>query len=304
MSKMMLSYSLRSEHVAYGMCMAAFLLTIGGSAYASDSQVTIVNGTTNHCLPYPSCYKPYEIDVKPGDTVTWINDDNRTHTATAGTTNYGPVGMFDSGPILSGHSYTQFFGTAGRYPYYDQTDMWPSGIVVVSTQNNPTRAEIGWVNGSLSLASQGSNESQKLVMTKQIQNMGGTDADSVIFRLRILNDSGFLFYDNILGGNVPAKQNATVSFTWNNPQPGNYRLNFDAENLAKQTNENNQISSDLISISKSNSSQLQPIITNNFAVNNASVTVPEFGQTSFLILLFSISSIMILSIRSNLISKI
>ncbi|MDE1829220.1 MAG: hypothetical protein KGI25_02745, partial [Thaumarchaeota archaeon] len=235
MSKITYFYTLNSRYVVFG-AVSAFLLTVGGSAFATDSQVIIVNGTTNHCLPYLSCYKPYEVDISPGSTVTWINNDNRTHTATAGTPNGGPVGTFDSGPILPVHSYTQFFGTIGKYSYYDQTDMWPSGIVVVSNQG-PTNAEIGWVNGSLSLTSQGINENQKLVMTKQIENTGGTAANPVLFRLRILNDSGFLFYDTVLNGTVPARQDSTVSFTWNNPQPGNYRLNFDAENLAKQSNE-------------------------------------------------------------------
>ncbi|GEM_PF-771422 len=306
MSKMKNFLLLKPECFAYGICIVIFLGISSGTAYASDSQVVIVNGTTNHCLPYLSCYKPYEIDVKPGDTVTWVNGDNRTHTATAGTPNHGPVGLFDSGPILPGDSYKQFFGTVGKYPYYDQTDMWPSGIVVVSNQG-PTRAEIGWVNGSLSLAAQGSNESQKLVMTKQIQNVGGTDADSVIFRLRIINDTGFLFYDRIFNGSVPAKQNATVSFTWDTPAPGKYRLNFDAVNLAKQTNENNEVSSDLISVSKSNTNQLRPIITSNFTVNSGNVgnaAVPEFSQLSFAVLLISLVPVIAVTARSRLMSKI
>ncbi len=293
---------LKSEYIAYGISIAIFLTVSNESAYAADSQVIIANSTAHHCLPYLSCYKPYEIDIKPGDTVTWVNNDNRTHTATAGTPNYGPVGMFDSGPIQPGRTYTQFFGTVGKYPYYDQTDMWPSGIVVVSNKG-PTRAEIGWINGSLSLTSQGNNDSQQLVLTKQIQNMGGIDADSVLFRLRILNDTGFLFYDKTVSGSIPAKQNATVSFTWENPALGKYHLNFNAVNPAKQTNENNEFSSDLISISKSNSSQLKPIITGNYTIYNENMTIPEFDTMSLVILLVSIMVVMVVSARVRLISK-
>ncbi|HJU13746.1 MAG TPA: hypothetical protein VJ792_04755 [Candidatus Nitrosotalea sp.] len=264
----------------------AFLAAIGGCAYASDSQVVIVNGTANHCLPYPSCYKPYEIDIRPGDTVTWINNDTKTHTVTAGTPNYGPVGMFDSGSILPQRSYAQFFGSVGKYPYYDKVDMWPSGVVVVSNQN-PTRAEISWVNGSLSISTEGFNSSQKLVVTKQVQNTGSTDANSVNFRLRIHNSTGFLFYDKLISGGVPARQNSSVSFTWDDPKPGKYSLNFDAVNLAKQQNENEELSSDLISISQSPSNVLRPIIANNFELNNTSSAVPEFGQTSASVLLIS-----------------
>lgn len=301
MSKMVILYSLWS--VVCGIAIAVFLFTVGGSAFASNSQVIIVNGTTNHCLPYPSCYKPYEIDVKPGDTVTWVNNDNRTHTATAGTPNYGAVGMFDSGTILPGHSYTQFFGAIGKYPYYDQLDMWPSGVIVVSNPN-PIHAELGWINDSLSLSSRIYNNNQSLTMAKKIENTGGTDANSVIFRLRILNDSGFLFYDNIVRGNVSAKQNAPINFTWNNPQPGKYRLNFDAENVVGQTNENIEVSSDLISVSKYNASKFTSISSQNFTIGKGSVAVPEFGPMDILVLLIAISSILVISARSRLHFKI
>ncbi|MDE1867267.1 MAG: hypothetical protein KGI08_06120, partial [Thaumarchaeota archaeon] len=194
---------MKLRYVAYGIVpVLACLFMLTESAYASDIQVVIVNGTSNHCLPYLSCYKPFEVDVTPGSTVTWINNDNRTHTVTTGTSNYGPVGLFDSGQILPGHSFTQFFGTIGKYQYYDKTDMWPSGVVVVNN-GGPTHAELGWINGSLLITREG-NQSPTLVMTKQIKNTGGTDANSIIFRLRILNDSGFLFYDNITTENVPA----------------------------------------------------------------------------------------------------
>lgn len=289
---------LSSIRPAYGI-VALFLLTTAGLAFGEDSKVVIVNGTASHCLPYLSCYRPYEVDVSPGSTVTWVNDDNRTHTATAGTPNGGPVGAFDSGPIPPGKSYTQFFGALGRFTYYDKTDMWPSGIVVVSNQG-PTNAEIGWVNGTLALSSQGTDQDQKLTVTKEIQNTGGTDASSVLFRLRILNGSGFLFYDSLLNGTVPARQNANVSFTWNSPQPGIYRLNFDAVIPAMQSDENTEVSSDLISIAKTNSSQLRPIVTSNYVITPGNVSVPEFGPVSYAVLFVSIISVTLVTRWKNL----
>lgn len=299
MSKTRVSYMMRPRFLACGIGLAALLLSLVGNAHASDSQVVIVNGTVNHCLPYPSCYKPYEIDVRPGETVTWVNEDNRTHTVTAGTPNYGPVGLFDSGPILPMHSFSQFFGTIGRFPYYDKVDMWPSGMVVVSNQNQ-TRAEIGWLNGSLSVTAKGSGPSQELVVRKQIENTGSTDATSVLFRLRILNTTGFLFYDKIFNGSVPARQNSTVSFAWDAPEPGNYMLNFDADNLAKQENENSEISYDLVTIAKTNSSGLQPIMTNNFNTSKGISAVPEFGQDSAAVMLVSIAPVLAFSLRSKI----
>ena len=296
--------SLRSRYVAYGIGTILCLFMMTANAYAADTQVTIVNGTSNHCLPYPSCYEPFEVDISPGSTVTWINNDNRTHTVTTGTPNYGPVGLFDSGQILPGHSFTQFFGTLGKYQYYDKVDMWPSGVVVVRN-DNPTHAELGWVNGSLLITNEGSNADQGLVVTKQIENTGGTDANSIIVRLKILNDTGYLLYNNITTANIPAKQSSPVSFVWNHPSSGKYQLNFEvaAGNIIGQTNESNDYSSDIISIPKISVSQEQSPTSGNFTLNG-NAPIPEFGPLSYFILVLSIASVLILSTRSHLRTRI
>lgn len=296
---------LKPRYTIYGITsVLACLFVLTGSAYAAGTQVTIVNGTSNHCLPYPSCYKPYEVDVSPGSTVTWTNNDNRTHTVTTGTTNYGPVGLFDSGQILPGHSFTQFFGTVGKYPYYDKVDMWPSGVVVVRN-NNPTHAELGWINGSLLITGQGNNANPKLVVTKQVANSGGTDANSIIFRLKIINETGYLFYNNITIVNVPARQSSPVSFVWDYPPSGKYRLNFEAaaDNLIGQTNESNDYSSDIISVPKFGGGQEQSLISGNFTLYQ-NTTVPEFGPMSYLILVSSIATALVMSARSHLKTRI
>ncbi|MGB9003843.1 MAG: CARDB domain-containing protein, partial [Nitrosotalea sp.] len=304
-SEMAVFDSLKLRYAMYGIgsiLVCLFMLT--GNAYATDTQVTIVNGTSNNCLPYPSCYEPFEVDISPGSTVTWVNNDTRTHTATAGTPNYGPVGLFDSGQILPGHSFTQFFGTVGKYQYYDKVDMWPSGVVVVRN-DNPTHAELGWVGGSLLITNEGNNASQGLVVTKQIENTGGTAANSIIFRLRILNDTGYLFYNNITTANVPAKQSSPVSFVWNNPQSGKYRLNFEAaaDNLIGQTNESNDYSSDIISIPKISVGQEPNPISENFTLGG-NATVPEFSSISYFVLVLSIASVIAISTRSHMRTRI
>lgn len=267
-------------------------------AFAYDTKVVIVNGTSNHCLPYPSCYKPFEVNISPGDTVTWINEDNRTHTATTGTTNYGPQAVFDSGLILPAHFYTQFFGTVGRYTYYDQVDMWPSGIIIVSN-NKPSHAELAWVNGSLSLSTP--STTRNVMISKQIQNTGGSDANSIIFRLKIYNQTGFLFFDNITKANVPTKQSTPINFEWIRPSPGIYTLNFDADapNVIGDTNENNDVSSDTILVSTSNTNQNHYLVMDNSTLYNTQSTVPEFGTVSYLVLTISLMCILLLSTKSH-----
>jgi plastocyanin len=274
---------------------AFFYSTWFPSAQAYDAQVIIVNGTANHCRPDLSCYNPFQVNVSVGDTITWANHDNRTHTVTTGTSNYGPQGVFDSGIIQPGHSFTQFFGSVGKYQYYDKTDTWPSGIIVVSSRFS--HAELSWVPDSLKVEKQ-NYTSNGIVITKQIQNTGNADADSIIFTLKITNQSS-LFYNNFVKLDVPAKQSIPVEFVWDNAVNGQYQLSFDANsaNTAGDMNANDDRSLDLISVPPSSSPLVQdqtlPIIHQNFTIGDNAASVPEFGSTSYFILIVSIVSVMI-----------
>ena len=271
---------------------------LSASAQAYDTQVAIVNGTINHCRPDLSCYKPFQIDVSIGDTITWINQDNRTHTVTTGTSNYGPEGFFDSGIIQPGHSFTQFFGTVGKYHYYDKTDMWPSGLIVVS--KGFSHAELSWVPESLKIEKE-NYTSNGIVIIKQIQNTGNADAHSIIFILKIKNQTS-LFYNNLIKLDVPAKQSVPITFVWDNPTNGQYQLFFDANsaNTIGDMNANDDRSLDLISIPTPPSTKPIPITHQNFTISSNNANIPEFGPTSCLVLIISIVSIVMLSIKSGL----
>lgn len=273
-----------------------FYIASATNVQALDTQVIIVNDTSNnHCRPSLSCYTPFQVNIAAGDTVTWINQDNKTHTATTGTSNYGPQGIFDSGDILPGKSFTQFFGTVGKYSYYDKTDMWPSGVVVVTKEFS--HAELSWVPDSLKIEKQ-NYTSNGIVITKQIQNTGNADASSIIFTLKITNNSS-LFYNGLVKLDVPAQQSVPVTFTWSNPVNGQYQLFFDANsaNTAGDMNANNDRSLDLISIPESTPAQNQslPITNQNYTINDNTVSVPEFSHMSYFILIASIVSILALS---------
>lgn len=260
------------------------------SAQAYDSQVIIVNGTANHCRPNLSCYTPFQVDISAGDTVTWVNHDNHTHTVTTGTTNYGPQGVFDSGLIKPGGSFTQFFGSVGRYSYYDKADMWPSGIVSVS--KGFTHAELSWVQDSLRTEKQ-NYTSNGMLITKLVQNTGNADAHSIIFTLKIKNQTSLL-YNNLVKLDVPKGQSVPVQFVWDNSSPGQYQLFFEANsaNTVGDMNANDDRSLDIISIPSNtvSKSQQPPITHQNFTIanNNINANVPEFGPVSYLVLVLSI----------------
>src|SRR5215213_6636654 len=83
-------------------------------------------------------YTPNPVEVNVGDTVTWINDDLTTHTATSGSSSSGSTGMFggtdDSPEIMGPEGDTQSFtfDEAGEFEYYCTLHPNMVGTVVVT----------------------------------------------------------------------------------------------------------------------------------------------------------------------------
>ena len=59
-----------------------------------------------------NAFQPQELHIKAGDTVTWLNEGQLTHTITADDKS------FDSGDFEHGRTYSHVFTRPGRYPYY------------------------------------------------------------------------------------------------------------------------------------------------------------------------------------------
>ena len=273
-------------------------------AFASNAQVYITNGnSTNACPSISPCFLPYQVTVSVGGTITWTNLDNKTHTATTGTSNYGPVGTFDSGMIEPGKSFTQFFGTVGKYRYYDKTHPLATGMIIVES-GKADHAELAWVNGTLNISDQLGNTAypimgKSITITKNVYNSGGTDATSIMFRLKITNSSNFLVYDKMMYVDIGAKQTVPIDFNWMPTNSGNYKLFFDANpsNTIGDTNENNDISFDSLMIFNGTKTDenIPQINDNTPEINYNTTAVPEFGQLTTIILATSILSIIVFS---------
>jgi len=86
-------------------------------------------------------YVPTALNVKVGDTVTWINEDTTKHTVTSGKSSgrFGfvegklgePDGIFDSGLFDAGERWSYTFDEAGTFTYFCTIHPWMSGMVVV-----------------------------------------------------------------------------------------------------------------------------------------------------------------------------
>jgi plastocyanin len=72
-------------------------------------------------------YRPNLVNIKTGETITWVNDDSMVHTATANDR------TFDSGVLMKGDAFSFTFDKEGKYAYY--CDVHPNmvGTVTVSS---------------------------------------------------------------------------------------------------------------------------------------------------------------------------
>ena len=70
-------------------------------------------------------YAPGTVTIKAGESVTWVNGDDRDHTAVA------DDGSFNSGNIGPGRSFTTRFAKPGKYPYACALHPRMRGVVVV-----------------------------------------------------------------------------------------------------------------------------------------------------------------------------
>jgi plastocyanin len=62
-------------------------------------------------------FNPSTKTISVGTTITWTNKDSFAHTVTSGVPN-APDGMFNSGNLNSGVTFSYKFNTAGSYKYY------------------------------------------------------------------------------------------------------------------------------------------------------------------------------------------
>jgi plastocyanin len=73
-------------------------------------------------------YNPNPIEIKVGDTVTWINDDSSPHTVTS----LNDSSTFDSDVLRRGETFSFTFDKEGEYPYFCTLHPRMVGTVIVT----------------------------------------------------------------------------------------------------------------------------------------------------------------------------
>src|SRR6476619_2825337 len=94
-------------------------------AQAADTQVLIDSFT----------FTPQRITVKPGSTVTWINDDDDSHTVASSSK------LFKSKALDTGDKFSFTFTTPGTYAYFCSVHPHMTGAVVVEAASGADAAQ-------------------------------------------------------------------------------------------------------------------------------------------------------------------
>ncbi len=74
-------------------------------------------------------FVPITVQVKAGDTVTWVNDDVADHWVVSAPASPEP---FDLGRQRPGTTVSHRYTAPGSYPYYCNLHNYMKGVVVVS----------------------------------------------------------------------------------------------------------------------------------------------------------------------------
>ncbi|NHI02773.1 hypothetical protein DYY67_1849 [Candidatus Nitrosotalea sp. TS] len=120
------------------------ILSISQISSAPPMQVSILPGSSasggaasqqnqNYVNGY---YTPDQVQITPGTTVIWTNNDSVPHSIWSGTATYStvnpyvPDGKIKSGSIAPGHTFQVIINSTGITRFYDPSYTWMNGIIV------------------------------------------------------------------------------------------------------------------------------------------------------------------------------
>ena len=134
------------------------------SANSQSTQVSIARGSASPgCEKTNECYLPNSVSVNEHSSVTWTNNDMAVHTATSGIPSDGPNGIFNSGLISPGKTFTNQFDDEGTFDYYCIAHPWMTGKVIVLEQECQTGPVCGCPSRSKDKGTCSLDESNELI---------------------------------------------------------------------------------------------------------------------------------------------
>jgi len=161
----------------FGVLTLVAILAIAPSAFAQESGTTVNisagAGSSPNCSQTKNCFDQDVINVVPGTTVTWQNNDKVSHTVTSGNPSDNQTGtIFDSSLIASGKDFSFTFNNPGTYNYFCQVHPWMTGQVIVGAA--ATSASSSSSTGSSSSMNMSSGNSMSGMSSSSSMNTTST----------------------------------------------------------------------------------------------------------------------------------
>jgi plastocyanin len=104
---------------------AAMFITVSVFTACTKSNNTTTGPGTNEVFIQSYAFTPSTITVSVNTTITWTNKDGVAHTVTS------TSGLFDSGSLSNGVTYSHTFATAGTFSYKCTFHAYMTGTVIV-----------------------------------------------------------------------------------------------------------------------------------------------------------------------------
>ncbi len=271
------------------------VFTIGNlTSFAQQSaQITIIQDTEGTCSETNDCFSPSVVIIVPGGIVTWINEDDSKHSIISGSPVKGPDGVFESGILQSGDSFSYTFEEEGEYSYFSVNDLRKKGLVIVNS--NPENVIIPEEKPEIILDTSGKE------MTKQ---EGGFSSDASIMVELSTSDPvpeepmslHLKFFDSETG-NVPQNVNYDIVVTQNGSKVLSEMGVHDED--GRNSHETSSLDSfDLVDVEITILGFGLPGDEANWTGPKGGVItyadVPEFGTIAMMILAISVGSLILL----------
>jgi plastocyanin len=118
---------MNKKFLALGVLIVLGAVAVSGCASQSSNTILINN----------SSFTPSILNVQVGSTVTWINKANTTQNIVSST------GVFSSGNLTNGMSYSYTFNQSGSYPFHSAVNPKITGTIIVVTPNSTSNSNSG-----------------------------------------------------------------------------------------------------------------------------------------------------------------
>ncbi len=276
------------------MILIGLIMTTSSFAIAEQVSVSLPQGSgVPGCEETNECFLPYLATVNPGDEVVWSNDDSAVHTVTSGTDTTAD-GIFDSGMLMAGKTFSYKFDTLGEYDYYCLVHPWMVGTVFVTvgggiekdlgtiTMGSTVTSNISVDNLVADIVSSDGYANETMTIDVTITDLTGNPAEHITYNIQVIHGTMVLLNEE---GHM---------------HDGTMTNSHTTKALTIDASDDSPVTITVNAVGFGHGEQYQEVFGEIAKIR----VVPEFGTITMMILVVSVISIVAISVKSRIIPKL